>query len=242
VLSLAAAAQRQVLRRLPADWFHHAASESQHIPDKAIRTASPISEPAIEDLGFGSRLARVQGIVLHTLLEGAAAGASGDRPEWARLTDALLRQHGLTPADTASARSAILEGIRNALSHEEGRWLLAARHSAPGGHAWNETSWTSTKEGHMLRQRPDRVFFAGDSPGAPGTEYLWIVDYKTAAIATGDDRDSFLAGSREQYRSQLESYSELFRKLPALDDAAAERKRRLAIYHPMLPWLDWWSV
>jgi ATP-dependent helicase/nuclease subunit A len=242
VLSLAAAAQRQVLRRLPAEWFHHAASESQHIPDKAIRTARPISEPAIEDFGFGSRLARVQGIVLHTLLERAAAGASGDRPEWGRLTDALLRQHGLTPADTASARSAILEGIRNALSHEEGRWLLAARDSAPGDHAWNERSWTSTKEGRMLRQRPDRVFFAGDSPGAPGTEYLWIVDYKTASLAAGGDRDSFLTGSREQYRSQLESYSKLFRKLPAMDDAAAEREHRLAIYHPMLPWLDWWSV
>jgi ATP-dependent exoDNAse (exonuclease V) beta subunit len=241
VLSLAAAAQRQVLRRLPADWFNHAASESQHVPDRAIRTARPISEPAIEDFGFGSRLARVQGIVLHTLLERAAAGASGDRPEWGRLTDALLRQHGLTPADITSARSAILEGIRNALSHEEGRWLLTARDSAPGGHAWNETSWTSTKEGRMLRQRPDRVFFAGDSPGAPGTEYLWIVDYKTAVLATGDDRDTFLAGSREQHRSQLESYSNLFRKLPALDDAAAERKHRLAIYHPMLPWLDWWS-
>jgi ATP-dependent helicase/nuclease subunit A len=242
VLSLAAAAQRQVLRRLPAEWFHHAASESQHIPDKAIRTARPISEPAIEDFGFGSRLARVQGIVLHTLLERAAAGASGDRPEWGRLIDALLRQHGLTPADTASARSAILEGIRNALSHEEGRWLLAARDFAPGDHAWNETSWTSTKEGRMLRQRPDRVFFAGDSPGAPGTEYLWIVDYKTASLAAGDDRDSFLIGSREQYRSQLDSYSKLFRKLSALDDAAADRKHRLAIYHPMLPWLDWWPV
>jgi ATP-dependent helicase/nuclease subunit A len=242
VLSLAAAAQRQVLRRLPSEWFHHAASESQHIPDRAIRTARPISEPVVEDFGFASRLARVQGIVLHTLLERAAAGASGDRPEWGRLTDALLRQHGLTPADTASARSAILEGIRNALSHEEGCWLLAGHVSAPGDHAWNETSWTSTKEGRMLRQRPDRVFLAGDTPGAPGTEYLWIVDYKTASLAAGDDRDSFLTGSREQHRSQLESYSELFRKLPSLDDAAADRKHRLAIYHPMLPWLDWWSV
>ena len=94
----------------------------------------------------------------------------------------------------------------------------------------------------MLRQRPDRVFLAGDSPGALGDECLWIVDYKTASLAAGADRDSFLAGSREQYRSQLESYSELFRKLPALDNAAAEREHRLAIYHPMLPWLDWWSI
>jgi ATP-dependent exoDNAse (exonuclease V) beta subunit len=189
----------------------------------------------------------VQGIVLHTLLERAAAGASGDRPDWGRLADALLRQHGLTPADTASAHSAILGGIRNALSHEEGRWLLMTHPTAPGDlpsseQSWNETSWSSTREGRILRQRPDRVFFAGDSPDAPGREYLWIVDYKTAALAPGTDRDAFLAASREQYRSQLESYSELFRKLPELDGAAAERKHRLAIYHPMLPWLDWWSA
>ncbi len=47
----------------------------------------------------------------------------------------------------------------------------------------------------MLRQRPDRVFFAGESPGAPGTDYLWIIDYKTAALPAGVDRDSFLAAA-----------------------------------------------
>ncbi|HEX6494500.1 MAG TPA: hypothetical protein VF018_03385, partial [Acidobacteriaceae bacterium] len=73
-----------------------------------------------------------------------------------------------------------------------------------------------------------------------GTEYLWIIDYKTAALPAGIDRDLFLAAAREQYRTQLESYSELFRKLLELDEAAARRQHRLALYHPMLPWLDWW--
>jgi len=54
--------------------------------------------------------------------------------------------------------------------------------------------------------------------------------------------ESFLATSREQYRSQLESYGDLFRKLPELDAEAAQREHRLAIYHPMLPWLDWWPA
>ena len=94
----------------------------------------------------------------------------------------------------------------------------------------------------MLRQRPDRVFFGGESPGAPGTDYLWILDYKTAALMDNTDRDRFLATSREQYRGQLEAYSELFRRLPELDSAAAHREHRLAIYHPMLPWLDWWPA
>jgi ATP-dependent exoDNAse (exonuclease V) beta subunit len=193
----------------------------------------------VEDTG--SRLARVQGIVLHALLERAAAGTSGDHPDWSRLTDALLRQHGLTSADAAAARSAILQGLHNALGHEAGRWLLTACDSAPGK-SWNEKSWTSAREGRLLRQRPDRVFFGGESPAAPGNEYLWIVDYKTGALTDNTDRDSFLVSSREQYRGQLEAYSALFRKLPELDEAAAHRGHRLAIYHPMLPWLDWWHA
>jgi ATP-dependent exoDNAse (exonuclease V) beta subunit len=182
----------------------------------------------------------VQGIVLHALLEQAAAGTSGDHPDWSRLTDALLRQHGLAQADAASARSAVLQGIRNALGHDVGRWLLMLGERSQNQQSWSETSWTSSREGRMLRQRPDRVFFGGASPGAPGNDYLWIVDYKTAALTDNADRDTFLASSREQYRSQLEAYSELFRKLPELDEAAAHREHRLAIYHAMLPWLDWW--
>lgn len=256
VTSLAAAAERQLLKRLPAAWFAEqskdAAIEPRQMHDTGMRTAR-----SIEDTGTGSRLARVQGIVLHTLLERTAAGASGDRPDWGRLTDALLRQHGLTAQDTAAARSAILEGMQNTLNHQEGRWLLMAHPSAPANEStteqslneqslneqsWNEKSWTSASEGRILRQRPDRVFFAGESPGVVGTEYLWIVDYKTAALPGNMDRDSFLASAREQYRSQLEAYSELFRKLSTLDDSAAQREHRLAIYHPMLPVLDWWPA
>jgi ATP-dependent helicase/nuclease subunit A len=243
VESLAAAAeQRQVLHRLPAAWF----ADSVQAPTLPYAPASiPSSE--VEDAGIASRLARIQGIVLHTLLERAATGESGDHPDWEHLTNALLRQHGLTRTDTAAARSAILQGMRNALAHEEGRWLLMTRNSSPGSRSsgrksWTETSWNMGKDGRVIGLRPDRVFLAGESPGSPGTEYLWILDYKTAALPEGADRDAFLTVSREQYRSQLESYSELFRKLREVDEAAEHREHRLAIYHPMLPWLDWWSA
>jgi hypothetical protein len=91
----------------------------------------------------------------------------------------------------------------------------------------------------MLRQRPDRVFLAGPTPKAPGSDYLWIIDYKTAALAVGEDRDHFLSASREQYREQLEQYSELFRKM---DNTTARLGHRLALYHSLLPWLDWWPA
>ena len=235
--ALAAASQTptQVLQRLPSACFTDAALEWKQAADTATSMAH-----GAEDAG--SRRARVQGIVLHALLEQAAAGTNGNHPDWSRLTDALLRQHGFAPADAAIARSAILEGIHNSVGHEEGRWLLNLSERSWNERSWNERSWSSTREGRMLRQRPDRVFFGGESPGAPGTDYLWIVDYKTAALMDNSDRDRFLATSREQYRGQLEAYSELFRRLPELDSAAAHREHRLAIYHPMLPWLDWWPA
>jgi ATP-dependent exoDNAse (exonuclease V) beta subunit len=245
VEALAAAADEplQVLRRLPADWFSDPESEIQQLPAAATRVVR-----TTEDTGRGSRLSRVQGIVLHALLERVAAGTSGGHPDWGRLAHSLLRQHGLSRVDARSAHDAVLRGLQNTLGHDEGRWLLAARSLvAPGEQSqtvtsWNETSWTHVSDGRMLRQRPDRVFFGGESPGAPGADYLWIVDYKTAALPEGTPRDIFLAASREQYRGQLQSYSELFRKLPAPDPAAAHRAHRLAIYHAMLPWLDWWPA
>jgi hypothetical protein len=196
------------------------------------------------------------------LLERVAAGTSGDHPDWGRLAHSLLRQHGLSRPDAASAHAVVLRGLKNALGHDKGRWLLAARNVASteqssndtswseqswtgpswSEQSWTEQSWSSASAGRVQAQRPDRVFFGGASPGDPGADYLWIVDYKTAALPEGTPRDSFLAASREQYRSQLESYSELFRKLSALDKRAAHREHRLAIYHPMLPWLDWWPA
>ena len=249
VKALAAAAHEplQVLHRLPLDFFSDPKPEMRQPP---AADASTIS--AKEEGGRDSRLARVQGIVLHALLERLAVGTSGDHPDWGRLAHSLLRQHGLSRADTQSAHDAVIRGLHNALGHDEGRWLLVARSVIPveqsrderSWHAtsWNETSWTSASKGRMLRQRPDRVFFGGRSPGAPGADCLWIVDYKTSPLPEGTSRESFLAASREQYRSQLESYSELFRKLSDLDPAAAHRAHCLAIYHPMLPWLDWWAT
>jgi hypothetical protein len=173
-------------------------------------------------------------MVLHVLLQQAASGSSGTRPDWSPLATALLRQHALSPAETSAAQEVILRGLHNALRDEEGQWLLTPRASS-----YNERSWTSLAEDRMLRQRPDLVFVAGATPQAPGSYYLWIIDYKTAALPAGEDRESFLSASREQYREQLVQYSELFRKM---DSTAARLGHRLALYHPLLPWLDWWPA
>ncbi|HEX6770394.1 MAG TPA: UvrD-helicase domain-containing protein [Acidobacteriaceae bacterium] len=228
-IAAAASASEQRLRRLPSSWYEVPPSEA--LPDRLWEPGERRSLD--ESVG---RLARVRGIVLHALLE-QAAGKPRDPEHWGRLADALLRQHGLSRLDANSMRSIILQGLNNTFDHPECRWLLAAS-ATP---SWTESEWTTVSNGRILRQRPDRIFFGGASPAEPGAGYLWIVDYKTAPMPEHVSREDFLAAAREQYRRQLESYSALFRQLTSLDENAARREHRLAIYHPLLPWLDWWA-
>jgi hypothetical protein len=239
VETIAAAASLQILRRLPSSAFpeiaapHFAASQ---IAASLIRSSDRARRVDSQSTSrqSGSRLARAQGIVLHALLQQAASGDSGARPDWSRLATALLRQHALSLAETAAAHEVILRGLQNALQDEHGRWLLT-----PGASSYNERSWTSLSGERILRQRPDLVFLGGSIPQEPGSDYLWIIDYKTAALPVGEDREGFLSASREQYREQLVQYSELFRKM---DSTTARLGHRLALYHPLLPWLDWWPA
>jgi ATP-dependent helicase/nuclease subunit A len=249
VSDIAAAAPQQKLRRLPSSAFPEIATPQIATPQIVApqNAAAQIAARSIRSLDraprvdsqrttgqSSSRVARVQGIVLHALLQQAASGNSGVRPDWSRLATALLRQHALSPAETSAAQEVILRGLQNAIQDEDGRWLLMPRASS-----YNERSWTLLADRRMLRQRPDLVFFAGATPQAPGSDYLWIIDYKTAGLAVGEDRELFLTSSRDQYREQLEQYSELFRRM---DSASTRREHRLALYHPLLPWLDWWAA
>jgi ATP-dependent helicase/nuclease subunit A len=237
------AAPPQKLLRLPSSAFPEAVAPGNAAPENAaplIRSGDRAPRPKstgqsiTHDGGRGNRVARVQGIVLHALLQQAASGNSGARPDWSRLTTALLRQHAPSTTETSAAHGVILRGLENALQHEDGRWLLTPRASS-----YNERSWTSLADSRVLLQRPDLVFLAGATPQESGSDYLWIIDYKTAALAVGEDREAFLSASRERYREQLEQYSDLFRRM---DGTTPPREHRLALYHPLLPWLDWWAA
>jgi ATP-dependent helicase/nuclease subunit A len=239
---LAAAGQGQRLLRLPQSWFtatpaHRPAPETTQRPS-AIQLHSAADHPA-----------RIRGTVLHALLAHAATLdplPRADDPRWNQITAALLRQHAVGTDDTALLREAVLSGLRNTLNHADGRWLLTAAASA-----LNESSWTRMSGGRLERHRPDRIFAAGATPRAPGEECLWIIDYKTGkdyktgtdyktgAPAQGEERDAFLAQSREHFRPQLEMYSRVLR---AADAAQGQQPHRLAIYYPALPFLDWWPA
>jgi hypothetical protein len=82
--------------------------------------------------------------------------------------------------------------------------------------------------------RLDRVFRAGETPLTAGSDYLWIIDYKTATHGRGGV-DEFLAEERVKYGPQMLAYAQMMR-------GKVERGRiRVGLYYPMLPRLVWWT-
>jgi hypothetical protein len=144
----------------------------------------------------------------------------------------------------------VLAAFNAVLNDPAGRWLLAAQRDAR-----SEAAWSTRAGGGLLRTlRADRVFLAGPTPGNlksgdsvgeggatgdpdGGRSYLWIVDYKTAPPPPPMMLANFLAEERERHRAQLERYSAALRQVfgPA-------QPQRLAVYYPLLPHLDWWTV
>ena len=92
------------------------------------------------------------------------------------------------------------------------------------------TSWNDRRSSVRL----DRVFFAGPMPLDAGGDYLWIVDYKTAAHGR-EGLEKFLAEERPKYEPQMEIYARMMR------DRVEPGKLRVGLYYPMLPRLIWWE-
>ena len=94
--------------------------------------------------------------------------------------------------------------------------------------------------------RLDRIFRAGAAPlsstaataavtATASQDYLWIVDYKTAAHS-GAGMEDFLARQKEIYRAKMESYAQAMRLLHG-----PHTPINLALYYPLLRNLVWWT-
>jgi ATP-dependent helicase/nuclease subunit A len=213
------------LRRLPADWkppAYAAAPPAQEINQEIIERPR------------GSLTARAFGTVVHALLEDLAKlggiDAAGDVVAgWRTRALALLRSSGLPRAEAESLSGEVVRALEAVLRDPTGRWILAARAGAR-----NEISW-STWAGEVVQTlRGDRIFHAGATPGSAEETHLWIVDYKTARHGAFGI-DAFLAGEKEKYARQVESYAEMMRKVQGNN-----LPLRMALYFPLLTRLVWW--
>jgi ATP-dependent helicase/nuclease subunit A len=213
------------LRRLPVAWKPPAYAATPPAPE--------INHEVIER-PRGSLAARAFGTVVHAVLEDLAKlggiDAAGDVVAgWRPRALAILRSSGLPRAEAEQLSGEVVRTLEAVLRDPTGRWILGARAGAK-----NEISW-STWAGEVVQTlRGDRIFHAGATPGSAEETHLWIVDYKTARHGASGI-DAFLAGEKEKYARQLESYAEVMRKVQGND-----LPLRMALYFPLLTRLVWW--
>jgi ATP-dependent exoDNAse (exonuclease V) beta subunit len=221
--SLAAAPAPRIIQRLPLPL-------QPPIPSEA-------SEPSVPARPEGSFAARIFGNAMHAFLEQLAHRLAAGLPARALLAEiatwqpriaAVLRAGGIGPAELDRFTGQVLTGLRNTLNDAEGLWLLQPH---PG--AESETAFTTLNPaGDVQTLRLDRTFLAGAAPTDPGSDYRWIVDFKTSSHSP-QGLDAWLETQRQSYAPQLERYAAAF---------AESKPVRLALFYPILPKLLWWPL
>jgi ATP-dependent helicase/nuclease subunit A len=231
VAAVGESAPRLTLRRLPLD------TVQPPLPANVAVTGSISSVPA-DTPEFvrpeGSRQARLIGSVVHALLERLG-------PDLPRLDAAQLRSRVLTPLRASaltgdslkSVTSTVTQMLLGCATDPVCRWILD-----PHAGAQSEVSWSGVvpgESGSRLRTlRADRVFCAGPEPLTEGSDYLWVIDYKTSGRAPSGAL--FLQAERALYAPQLLAYARALRALHG-----PETPLRLGLYYPAIAVLDYWD-
>jgi ATP-dependent exoDNAse (exonuclease V) beta subunit len=234
VAAVADSPARVAPRRLPLD------AEPPTSPQNVTVTGSILSvDPDAPEFlrPEGSRQARLIGSAVHALLERIGPQLSGLTPAEIRASAAaVLRASALTGEALKSATDIVTKWLVACAADPVCRWILA-----PHPEAKSESSWTgfagatAASESSRLRTlRADRVFRAGPEPLAPGSDHLWIVDYKTSGRTPSGAL--FLAAERALYAPQLQAYARAVRAL-----YGSETPIRLGLYYPAITALDYWD-
>jgi ATP-dependent exoDNAse (exonuclease V) beta subunit len=219
--------------RLPPDFNPASRLENSHPLSYGEREEAP-SLPF--ERPEGSVAARAFGNAVHAFLEvlaeQLASGISATNlltalPSWSSRIAAMLRSEGLPPAMIERLTQRVLHALSSTLKDPVGLWLLSP-------HAGSATEYALTAWSEQRKNiRIDRIFQAGAEPQAPGSDHLWIVDYKTTTHGA-EGLDAFLTAQRDTYAPQLEAYAAVLRK------TEGEPTIRLALYYPLLSKLIWW--
>ncbi len=231
VAATAGPGRRLTLRRLPLD--------SEPFVSAPNVTAAASFSAGDADSGSpefvrpeGSRQSRLVGSVVHTLLERLGPGLASIETDQlhARVTS-LLRAAALTGEALKSVSNAVTKMLLDCARDPVCKWILA-----PHADAQSEASWTGfiAGESRIRTLRADRVFRAGPEPLRDGSEFLWVVDYKTSGREPSGAL--FLAAERAIYGPQLHAYARALRALHGADTPL-----RLGLYYPAVTALDYWD-
>jgi hypothetical protein len=220
-LARAASHPKLMLRRLPVDIDLRPSFGNVKFTGVGVAPGeTPAARPE------GSREARQKGSVVHALLEQSSRGVSLEQLRSS--ARALLRGYAYAGRALEDAVDEVLNAVGDCLKDSYGAWILAAHLSAQ-----SEVSWTGWNSSALETLRADRVFVAGNAPGAAGETHLWIVDYKMSAPSGNED---FLTHQRAMYAPQLARYALAVREAQGIDLPV-----RFALYYPRIARLDWWA-
>jgi ATP-dependent helicase/nuclease subunit A len=186
-------------------------------------------EGSFEARAFGNAVHAFVEVLTKRLADGVGVEALlRDIAGWTPRITAMLRGDGLAPDTVNHLAARVKTGLSNMLKDPEGLWVLGPREGATSEFAL--TSWGERRSSVRL----DRVFLAGAKPLDAGSDFLWIVDYKTASHGR-EGVEEFLAEEREKYRPQMEAYARM------MADRAGAGRLRVGLYYPMLARLVWWA-
>ncbi len=220
---------RLTLRRLLLD-----ADPFSPTSNVTVAGSLSVSDPATPEFvrPEGSRQSRLVGSVVHTLLErlGPQLASTPADQLRARVTS-LLRAAALTGEALRSVTDSVTKMLLDCVQDPVCQWILS-----PHAEAQSEASWTSFVPGESRTRtlRADRVFRAGLKPLQEGSDFLWVIDYKTSSRAPSGAL--FLAAERAIYAPQLRAYASALRALHGADTPL-----RLGLYYPAITALDYWD-
>jgi ATP-dependent helicase/nuclease subunit A len=207
------------LLRVPRNWAP--AVEGGPFP-AAPMSAPPALREETPVFDWAGETARRVGTLVHAELQAmnpTGSGASSIRarePQYRR----WLALHGVPSERLQEAASRVVEALIAVDQDPRGRWILQKAREEVREHALS-----GLFQGEVARVVFDRSFV--DDQGV-----RWVIDYKTSRHV-GGGLEEFLDREVERYRSQLQRYAQLAKKL-------GSEPVRLGLYFPLMrAWREW---
>jgi ATP-dependent exoDNAse (exonuclease V) beta subunit len=207
------------LWRVPKDWI-------ASLDIGPLTTESMSAPPTLREewpvFDWAGETARRVGTLVHAELQ-AMDVASSDEPS-IRAREAQFRRwlalHGVPADRLQEAASRVVEALVAVHRDPRGRWILQKAREDVREHALS-----GDLEGEVARVVFDRSFI--DHQGV-----RWVIDYKTSQHI-GGGLEEFLDREVERYRSQLQRYALLAKRL-------GPEPVRLGLYFPLMRgWREW---
>jgi ATP-dependent helicase/nuclease subunit A len=207
------------LRRLPLAW-----SQDRHFaPLAGSASAAPVSRDETPIFDWAGETARRVGSLVHaelhkmdlkTLDEAAIQAREGHFRRW-------LERNGVPEDRLNQASARVVEALLGVHRDPRGRWILKSGYREE----LREHALSGYGQGQFSRVVFDRSFI--DEAGV-----RWVIDYKTSQHL-GGGLELFLDREVERYRSQLERYGRMARRL-------GPQPVRLGLYFPLMrAWREW---